>query len=1163
MALTPRDERLNSIRILPDTGATGDTVDAGRHASRTHLEQLAEVLAPRHEQILSAANLVDDDVVVEWRRETRDLEESLTAEIEGLEHCLRRVEQARRELIVQAGQAEAPTEADVFDASEGLASDAAGITQRIGRFEIEHELGRGGLGVVLLAYDPILMRRVALKIPRAEALLTPELRQRFQREAQAAARLTHPNIVPVHEVGSVGPICFIAAAYCKGESLAEVLRAKSVEIEPREAAELLAALAEAMHYAHGQGVLHRDLKPGNILLEAHLAADSENGPDSALRRVPKITDFGLAKLMDLASDETRTGVILGTPAYMSPEQALGGKSPLGPETDVYALGAILYELLTGKPPFRGDSDTETLLQVVHRLPVGPRRLRPSLPTDLEAICLRCLEKRPEQRYRTAGELAADLRRFLAGQPTLARPLSPFQSLGRWAARRPTHAALVALGIVASVAALAGVSFHTARLDEALKQAESNASEAIASHAIAERETRRANSELYAAQMRMANLAIERESYERALQILSAYDDGSPQDDLRGIEWHILRSQALRLDHDRDRGFSTLLKHSDDVYTVRFVPRTTLLATGGRDGHVRFWDHGSARVVRDLKQHSGCVNAIRFSPDGAYMATASCDKTLVLWRTPEDAPPEPVHRFLSDTEMWSLDFSPDGGMLAAGDAKGRLVFFDPRNGQVLHTRQLGEHRLDGLNWSPAADRLAVAVYAQASPYWMDYVVGDAWQSVDANHEPLMAADVVFSPDGKRVAVNDRNLRLRQFATATGLELAAAESEGVKVMGLAWDPSGTWLATLGTRGDVRIHDVLTGKLHKKIDVHPPEGHYEDLAFSSDGQLLASAARGGDVFVTQVGLYDARRAVFGGKSLGGYRTYARLDGELRRLSLSACNGYREWTLDSGEMIVDRPLPSIDGVKRDSLAIGRRHLVALANGEVILHDLKEGTTRIFPPELGTNAHQAYLITDSPPIVALVCGAKPGDHANNQLRIINVESFRELYRASCGFGHHSFGLSPDHREVAHVRENLGVELINLETGQKRSVPRTENVRFNAIAFSADGRQLVAKTNFEVWLWDAESLTLKHTFRGHSIAAVEFSPDSRTLAILADNDITLAHTATGQEMVKLPLPQHLTRKASWTRFVMSLTFSADGRRLALVSDDLHRNEFEVYLWGDR
>jgi serine/threonine protein kinase len=286
---------------------------------------------------------------------------------------------------------------------------------KLGRFEVRRELGRGGHGIVLLAYDPLLRREVALKVPRLEASLSPELRRRFLREARAAAGLNHPHLVPVHEAGESGPFCYIVSAYCRGETLAAWIRGRTSPVPVRGAAALVAALADAVHYMHDRGVLHRDIKPGNVLLEP-----AEPEALEGLGVTPRLADFGLAKVTSASTQETASGALLGTPAYMAPEQAAGRAREATPRSDVWALGVMLYELLTGRLPFLGEGHT-VLQRVLTNEPLGPRALRPGLDPTLGAMVLKCLEKQPERRYGSAAALRDDLGRWLRGEPTRVRP----------------------------------------------------------------------------------------------------------------------------------------------------------------------------------------------------------------------------------------------------------------------------------------------------------------------------------------------------------------------------------------------------------------------------------------------------------------------------------------------------------------------------------------------------------------------------------------------------------------------------------------------------------------------------------------------------------------------------------------------------------------------
>jgi formylglycine-generating enzyme required for sulfatase activity len=331
-----------------------------------------------------------------------------------------------------------PDEGPTVPGPDGPAAPHAELgPARLGRYRIVRELGGGGGGIVFLAHDPLLDRQVALKVPRPEALLTESARRRFRQEARATAGLRHPHLVPVHDVGEDGAVCYLVTEYCPGGSLSDWLRGRPEPLGPRQAAELVARLARAVAYLHEHNVLHRDLKPANVLLE-------EDG-------TPRITDFGLARLLDGDGQGTQTGQAVGTPSYMAPEQAEGRKD-VGRAADVYGLGAILYELLTGQPPFRGATRAETLRRVVAEDPVPPRRLRPGVPRDLETVCLKCLQKEPHKRYAGADELADDLDRYLTGRPIQARPAPAWERAAKWTRRRPAAAALLALLVLGTVAA---------------------------------------------------------------------------------------------------------------------------------------------------------------------------------------------------------------------------------------------------------------------------------------------------------------------------------------------------------------------------------------------------------------------------------------------------------------------------------------------------------------------------------------------------------------------------------------------------------------------------------------------------------------------------------------------------------------------------------------
>ncbi len=333
--------------------------------------------------------------------------------------------------------------------------DAPAVLPKFGDYELLEVVARGGMGVVYKARQISLQRIVALKMILSGQLASQDQVRRFYAEAEAAAALDHPAIVPIYEVGCHDGQHFYSMGFVEGTSLAGRLLAGP--LPSREAAELMTKTARAVAYAHEQGVIHRDLKPSNVLLDA--------------RREPRVTDFGLAKRLEGDSELTASGSILGTASYMPPEQALGRIEEVGPLADIYSLGATLYTLLTGRPPFQASSTVETLRQVVEENPPPPRSLDPSLPRDLETICLKCLRKEPEKRYRSASELADDLQRWLNHEPIFARPQSIADKSLKWIRRRPAAAALLFVTPAALVTVTAISLAYNARLTTALVDAQ--------------------------------------------------------------------------------------------------------------------------------------------------------------------------------------------------------------------------------------------------------------------------------------------------------------------------------------------------------------------------------------------------------------------------------------------------------------------------------------------------------------------------------------------------------------------------------------------------------------------------------------------------------------------------------------------------------------------
>jgi WD40 repeat protein len=648
------------------------------------------------------------------------------SQVAAFRACLQLVERVRRARIESA-----PTPA--IHAIETLGGSLTSDTpKRIGRFEILRDLGRGGHGIVFLARDPTLDRQVALKVPRPEMLLTPDTRSRFLREAHAAARLSHPHIVAVHEVGDGSPICYIAADYCPGETLHGYLRSHPTPLPPRAAATVCAELASAVQYAHDNGVLHRDLKPGNVLLAPRRNATVENAD---FPYEPRLTDFGLARLTEYDAEQTRTGALVGTPAYMSPEQAEGRVHDTGPPSDIYGLGAVLYEMLTCRPPFRGMTDVDTLRKVLHEEPVRPRSLRRDVPRELEAICLRALEKNPRKRYSSAQAMAVDLRNYLRGVPVDAKAPTPIERLAKWSRRNPALAAAWVLGALL----ICVLIWSNLRVRAALEATEEQAEIAQTNERIMRRQA-------YVADIRLAGEAWEQAQPKEARELLARYLPGAGQEDLRGPEWRHLMN--------RIEGASQLIaKQPSKIWSLVVSTENGLCATGDDVGVVRVWQISPPRLLQTLVGHEPAhVDALVFSGDDKSLYSGGNDGIIWHWDIQAGRP----LRHWKAHEGWigalALSRDEEHLHLASGGSDGRVMIWNSADGSRISeckphdgaVRWLAFHR--NCNWLASA--------AVGKPVHLEYFL-DLSKGTDAENEvlePQPESDIrvlAMASDGKTI------------------------------------------------------------------------------------------------------------------------------------------------------------------------------------------------------------------------------------------------------------------------------------------------------------------------------------------------------------------------------------------------------------------------------
>jgi WD40 repeat protein/tRNA A-37 threonylcarbamoyl transferase component Bud32 len=739
-----------------------------------------------------------------------------------------------------------------------------------GDYELRRVLGRGGMGVVYQAKQLSLNRLVALKMIRAGVLADEAELRRFQNEAEAVAALDHPGIVPIHEVGEHDGQRYFSMKLVPGDSLAT--RLDRYRDDPKATALLVAEAAEAVHHAHLRGILHRDLKPANILVD-------EQGH-------PHVTDFGLAKRVEADSELTQSGAILGTPAYMAPEQTTGHRGAVTMATDVYGLGAVLYALFAGKAPFGGDSVVETLDAVRTRPPEPPTRLNNNVSRDLEVICLKCLEKDPNRRYTSARALAEDLRRHLSGEPITARPVGPVQRAWMWCRRNKGIAALGAL-LLASL--VAGTVFSLAFAFRARAESRRASQEAVHAGKEAERANEQADAARrerewserlrYIAEINLAQRDWDAGNAQLARSRLADLAPRQPGAlDLRGWEWfyfdaafqpelRVLRGSkvavasaafapdgkslawgcvdgAVRIwDTATGRELAILGEHQGEIWSVAFAPhgRTLAAAGGGGSGRgdrpVQIWDLASRSVTATLRSHRGPLSSVVFSPDGMTLATGGVDGTVRIWDTSSGRETSTLRGHQG--RISSLAFEPDGERLASGGADGMVrvwslatdretVMLRGQEGDVISVA----FALDGQTLASAENDGTVRIWDAGPGREMSTLRG---------HQNWVTS-VAFAPDGRRLASTGGDQTVRIWDTTSGRETSILRGHQSEVKSVAFASDGRTLASGGDDRTVRIWDTTSGRETATLRGH--QGAVSSVAFASDGRRLASTGYDGTV-------------------------------------------------------------------------------------------------------------------------------------------------------------------------------------------------------------------------------------------------------------------------------------------------------------------------------
>jgi WD40 repeat protein/predicted Ser/Thr protein kinase len=973
------------------------------------------------------------------------------------------------------------------------------VPPKVPGFAVGRELGRGGMGVVYLATDLTLCRPVAMKVLRAGRFGDREEASRLRTEAEASARLRHPNIIPVFAAGEADGRTFLIMEYVEGESLGQRLSGKP--LPPAEAARLVAVLAGAVHHAHAQGVVHRDLKPANVLLDA--------------AETPRIADFGLAKLLDRTGGQTTAGQILGTAEYMAPEQTTAVPDGVGPAADVYALGAILYECLTGRPPFRAATPFDTLQQVREADPVPPRRLHTQVPADLDTVCLKCLEKNPACRYSSADELAADLRRFVSGEPVRARPVGWAGRTTKWVRRRPAVAGLLT-AVAAAVAVGFAVSLSLWRQAEIARAAEAD-------------ERLRAERLHYASDMSRASAAGRNRDFDSLRPILDAHRLAPGRPDRRGFEWHywdgLCRALPLRLDHP------------GEVLGLGFAPDGSWIASVGSKT-VCVWNSDGSQRYRLTGGHADKILSLAVAPDGRWIASGSSDGRIVLW-DPQTG--TRLGELPHSGTIVSLTTLADGRLIAANHA-GDARLWDAAGGPERRSWSF-EAGIRVMIASPDGRRAVVQHDGGAAKLWD--LEGDRLilQLPDAEET---APAFTFSPDGRRLAVGERSGRFVILDASTGrLGLSARAHEGtVTCMGFSAD--GRWLATAGTDLAVRIWDAANGSELAFLPGYA--AGVLRLAFAPDGRRLLTAGDDSTVRLWRQDqwadrLYDRPTGTRPARMVGvAWHPEGRL----------LAGGCGDGTVRVWDAVTGRQRMALPGV------IGWLSAVAYSPDGRLLAAGRGGAIRIWNAETGAplrdlDGHGACAVdlAFSPDSRRLVSGGF--DDPGGSARVWDVASGQRLLTLA---GHTkrvaAIAYSPDGTRIVSAGSDGIANLWDARTGERLHPlhgPRDEDRAFDfaatAVAWHPDGRQFaVAGLDAVVRVWNAATgdLVSDHCRATKEVWGLAYSPDGARLAVASwDGTIRLYDSNTFDELLTVSAdPRH----RRWCR----IAFSPCGGRLAVTSE---------------
>lgn len=962
-----------------------------------------------------------------------------------------------------------------------------------GEYELIEEIARGGMGIVYRARQTQINRMVALKVMVAGQFAAPDFRERFRIEGEAVARLDDRHIVPVYEVGEYEGQPFFSMRFVEGGPLSRRIANRESPLTRRQAVELLVKIARAVHHAHQRGILHRDIKPGNILLDA--------------KGEPLLTDFGLAKLVERDGLLTRTIAMLGTPSYMSPEQAQGESKHLTTAVDVYGLGAVLYELLTGRPPFAGGTTLETVRQVLESEPIRPSILKPGTDRDLEIICLKCLEKTPSRRYDSAEALAQDLERWWRHEPILARPVTTRERLVKWTQRNPKVAALTVLLHMVFIVGLAGILIVSARL------------------ASANRGKDRAHRQLAKAMrnfewQRMEDL-VTAGRRDGALAYLGDFLRQDPLDQIAAT-----RVFAMMNGGNFGLPSNSPFQHEAAVNSLCMSADGQRVLTASDDGMARVWDVRLGRVLTVLA-HSGKVTRAEFAADERLILTSCPDGSHQLWDAVDskvvlEFPRAPGSRVLP---AWSRDRT----RVALPDSERSLRVWELARRRPLGNSLAVPARVSLAAFGRSADLLAIGSVDGNVRLWTVESSRPMAQSVHVEGEPKR---LEFSPDGETLAVAARS-SMTLWDTHSWQRRAEFRTLANEVFAMAISPDGSTLVGAGYGESVRFWEMASGKA--VIQAIPLEQPFSCLRFSPDSKKLATGSHSG-----VVRLWDARTGAALSKPFehDGPVTDIAFTPDGRLLLTGSQDGTTQvWEVQRGHSSSALAVNHLS----DATACGARNgrcLVGTAHGSVQLYELSTGrpmgpamqqTGAVQLVEVSPDGQRLATLTSNGPVRIW----NPATHEHTDLPLENRGRVQAM------------AFAPDNRRLAITFDDTLVQLWDAETRLPAGPAMRHGGVVHQMSFRGDsGKLLTACEDGTARLWSTEDGRPEWTepirHKG-TVSSAEFDTDGlRIVTASADRSVMVWDARS-----RAPLIRPLRHQ----RGVNGARFSPNGQWILSWSED--------------